>query len=48
MEDISKEILEILEIMNTSIMINCPENEIELERIKKIKEYIEQKNNIDE
>lgn len=43
MGKISDEVLEVLDVMKESIKLNTPDNEEELERIEKIKEYIEQK-----
>ncbi len=43
MVKISDEVLEILDVMKESIKLNNPSYEEELERINKIKEYIEQK-----
>lgn len=41
MEEVSKKILEVLEVMKESIKINSGSEE-ELERIRKIEEYIEE------
>lgn len=43
MGKISDEVLEILDVMKESVKQNTPDNEEELERIDKIKEYIEHK-----
>lgn len=40
MGKISSEVLEVLDVMKESIKLNCPEDEEELERIDKIKDYI--------
>lgn len=40
MGKISNEVLEVLDIMKESIKLNCPDDEEELEKIDKIKEYI--------
>ena len=45
MENVSKKILEVLNVMKESIKLNSPENEEQLERIDKIEEYIAQKEN---
>jgi len=43
MGKLSNDVLEVIEIMKESIKLNTPDDEEELERIDKIKEYIEQK-----
>ena len=43
MGKISDEVLEILDVMKESIKLKTPVDEEEIERIEKIKEYIEQK-----
>ena len=43
MEKVSNEVLEVLDVMKESIKLNNPSDEEGLERIDKIKEYIEQK-----
>ena len=42
-EKVSSEVLEVLDVMKESIKLNNPSDEEGLERIDKIKEYIEQK-----
>lgn len=46
MEETSDKILEVIEIMKESIKINTPQNEEEIERLNKIQEYLEQKENL--
>ena len=41
--NVSSEVLEVLDVMKESIKLNNPSDEEGLERIDKIKEYIEQK-----
>ena len=43
MEKVSNEVLEVLDVMKESIKLNDPGEEEGLDRIDKIKEYIEQK-----
>lgn len=43
MEKVSSEVLEVLDVMKESIKLNDSSDEEGLERIDKIKEYIEQK-----
>lgn len=48
MGKISNEVLEVLDVMKESIKLNIPEDEEELERIEKIKDYINNSPDSDE
>ena len=43
MGKVSDEVMEILEVMKESIILNSPDDNEELERIEKIKEYLEKR-----
>ena len=43
MGKISDEVIEILDVMKESIILNSPDDTEEVERIEKIKEYIEKR-----
>ena len=43
MGKVSDEVMEILEVMKESIILNSPDDTEEVERIEKIKEYIEKR-----
>ena len=40
---ISDEVMEILEVMKESIILNSPDDNEEIERIEKIKEYLDKR-----
>lgn len=43
MGKISDEVIEILDVMKESIILNSPDDTEEIERLEKIKEYIEKR-----
>lgn len=43
MGKVSDEVIEILDVMKESIILNSPDDTEEIERIDKIKEYIEKR-----
>ena len=43
MGKVSDEVMEILEVMKESIILNSPDDNEEIERIEKIKEYLDKR-----
>ena len=43
MGKVSDEVMEVLEVMKESIILNSPDDNEEIERIEKIKEYLDKR-----